>query len=77
MFAHDIMPTFMRGSTRITWVRWSVLGVGIISPGLAYLGESAFALLESGYELGMVSLLAPLVFALFSRRAAHYPSTRP
>ena len=67
MIAHDLVGTFKNESTRISWVRWAVVAVGTLSLGLAYLGESAYALLESGYEIGMISLMAPLVFALYTR----------
>jgi Na+/proline symporter len=49
-------------------VRISVVVIGLASLGMAYLGESAYSLLESGYELGMVSLMAPLTFAIYSKR---------
>ncbi|MBO6933939.1 MAG: sodium:solute symporter family protein [Deltaproteobacteria bacterium] len=52
--------------------RIAVVGVGLVSVGVAYLGESAYSLLESGYELGMVSLLVPLVVAVHLER----PSVR-
>lgn len=39
--------------------------VALCSVGLAYWGESAYAMLEAGYELGMVSLLAPLVYGVY------------
>lgn len=44
--------------------RWSVVGVTIASVITAYLGESAYELLESAYELGLVSLLVPLLMGL-------------
>ena len=65
MLAHDIVSLTRSKPTQIAWVRWSVVLIGALSLGLALIGESAFALLESGYELGMVSLMAPLVFTLF------------
>ena len=69
MLANDILPAVKKRPMVIAWVRWSVaLIIGLVSAWLAYLGESAYALLESGYELGMVSLMAPLVYAVFSKR---------
>ena len=65
MLAHDIVSLTRSKPTQIAWVRWSVVLIGALSLGLALIGEGAFALLESGYELGMVSLMAPLVFTLF------------
>lgn len=47
--------------------RLGVVLVGLVSLGLALAGENAYALLESSYELGMVSLLAPLTYALYAR----------
>ncbi|HET6584827.1 MAG TPA: sodium:solute symporter family protein [Nannocystaceae bacterium] len=44
--------------------RWSVAIVTAASIVTAYLGESAYSLLESAYELGLVSLLVPLVLGL-------------
>ena len=41
--------------------------MGAISLALALAGEDAYALLESSYELGMVSLLAPLTYALYAK----------
>ncbi|MCA9603934.1 MAG: hypothetical protein KC417_18005, partial [Myxococcales bacterium] len=52
----------------LTLHRASVGFVTAVSLALAYVGEDAYALLESSYELGMVSLLAPLVFGLYGRR---------
>lgn len=49
----------------LTLVRASVVLIGLLSLALAYMGEGAYELLESGYELGMVSLMAPLTFAIY------------
>lgn len=46
----------------------AVLGVALASVGVAYSGEDAFSLLESAYEVGLVSLLVPLAAGLHSRR---------
>lgn len=48
--------------------RVAVAGVAAASLGTAYLGEDAYSLLESGYELGMVSLMAPLALGLWLKR---------
>lgn len=52
--------------------RWAVVIVGLVSLSVAYAGESAYSLLEDSYALGLVSLFAPLCFALFTRRHATY-----
>lgn len=44
--------------------RWAVVGVTIASIITAYLGESAYSLLENAYALGLVSLLVPLLMGL-------------
>lgn len=46
----------------------AVAGVAGVSLALAYAGESAYALLESAYELGLAGLLVPLAVGLYSRR---------
>ena len=45
-----------------------VLGVSLASLAVAYLGEDAWTLLETAYEVGLVSLLVPLVMGLASSR---------
>lgn len=49
--------------------RVAVLVVAGLSLAVAYAGESAFSLLESSYELGLVSLLVPLLGGLYLPRA--------
>ena len=46
----------------------AVLGVALASLAVAFLGETAYSLLESAYEVGLVSLLVPLVMGLWFRR---------
>jgi len=48
--------------------RLLVLVVATISLGLAFAGESAYSLLEAAYELGLVSLLAPMTLAVYARQ---------
>ena len=49
--------------------RLAVVLVGGIGLGTAFAGESAYSLLESAYELGLVSLLVPLGFGFMKRRS--------
>ncbi|MFZ9885923.1 MAG: sodium:solute symporter family protein [Myxococcota bacterium] len=49
-------------------MRTSVLFVAGASVVVAFLGESAYSLLESAYELGLVSLFVPLTVGLVSSR---------
>jgi SSS family solute:Na+ symporter len=44
----------------------SVVGVAAASLVVAFIGENAYALLEGAYEIGLVSLLVPLLFGLRS-----------
>jgi len=46
-------------------VRWCVLGVTAASVVAAYVGESAYALLESAYALPLAGLLVPLALGLW------------
>ncbi len=48
--------------------RTAVLVVGGLSLAFAYAGESAYALLESAYEVTLVSLFVPLTLGLLLRR---------
>ena len=53
--------------------RWAVLGVGGASLLTAYMGESAYGLLEDAYAIGLVSLFVPFIMGM-----AHDPiSGRP
>jgi Na+/proline symporter len=52
-------------SVDLLWLnRWSVVAITAVSIATAYLGKSAYELLESAYELGLVSLLVPLLMGI-------------
>lgn len=51
--------------------RVSVLIIGLASVGVSYAGKSAYSLLESGYELGMVSLMTPLALGLWLKHRSN------
>lgn len=57
------VPRF--GSDPLRLNRWAAVLVTAVSLAVAYEGESAYTLLESAYELGMVSLLVPMILGLF------------
>ena len=57
-----------RRVSRLGLDRLCVLGVSLASLAVAYLGEDAWTLLETAYEVGLVSLLVPLVMGLASSR---------
>ena len=53
----------------LTLNRLSVVLVTVVSVAMAFWGESAYALLESAYELPLVSLLVPLALGLYRKEA--------
>ncbi|MEZ4466974.1 MAG: sodium:solute symporter family protein [bacterium] len=69
ILARDLLARIPRfRGKELSLVRYSVVIIGLISLGLTWAGESAYNLLASGYELGMVSLMAPLTFAVYGKR---------
>jgi Na+/proline symporter len=70
VMAKNVVAHLLPGSTDLLRLsRVCVAVVAALAFGVALMGENAYALLESGYELGMVSLLVPLVAALYDERA--------
>ena len=68
VLVHDLWPgSPTPGQQNLKRYRVGVVTIGLVSLGLALAGENAYALLEASYELGMVSLLAPLVYALYAK----------
>ncbi|MBC8071444.1 MAG: sodium:solute symporter family protein [Deltaproteobacteria bacterium] len=67
VLAQNVLAPKWPGIDLLALNRWSVLGVTVASVVTAYLGESAYSLLESAYELGLVSLLVPLLMGLKTR----------
>ena len=59
-----------RRVSRLGLDRICVLGVSVASLAVAYLGEDAWTLLETAYEVGLVSLLVPLAMGLASSRGS-------
>lgn len=64
--AQNLLSPRWPKANRLALNRWCVVGVTAISIVTAYLGESAYELLESAYELGLVSLLVPLLMGLLT-----------
>lgn len=54
--------------------RWAVVGVGAVSLITAYLGDSAYGLLEDAYSIGLVSLFVPLVMGLLHEPLSGRPA---
>jgi len=55
-------------------VRWSVIGITAASLALAYLGESAYELLESAYSMTFVGLFVPLTMGLYQKPRGQAPA---
>lgn len=67
VLARDVYGALTDRADTVTTVRVAVGGVGAVSLVLAFVGEDAYSMLEAAYELGMVSLLVPLVLAVYRR----------
>lgn len=66
VLAQNVLPRFGQADTLKT-NRLSTLAVAVCSLLLAYVGESAYALLEEAYLLTMVGLFVPLIVGLYSK----------
>ena len=67
VLAQNLLSPRWPDADRLRLNRLSVVAVTVVSIATAYLGESAYSLLESAYELGLVSLLVPLLMGLRTR----------
>ncbi len=65
VLAQNVFPRLGKADT-LKSNRLAVLMVATFSLGLAYVGESAYALLEEAYLLTMVGLFVPLMIGLYS-----------
>ncbi len=69
VIAENLLATSaIRARGRFSRDEAAVLGVAAASLTVAFLGETAYSLLESAYEIGLVSLLVPLTMGLAFRR---------
>jgi SSS family transporter len=68
VLAQNLLAPYVKRMDVLTLNRWAVVGITLASIVTAYLGESAYSLLESAYELGLVSLLVPLLAGLWWKR---------
>jgi Na+/proline symporter len=68
VLAQNVFERFNRRRVRsLTLNRLAILVVTAGSVGMAYLGKSAYALLEDAYELPLVGLFVPLALGLRSK----------
>lgn len=68
VIAENLLGRLPTGMSRLALDRACVFGVAAASLGVAYAGEDAWSLLETAYEVGLVSLLVPLAAGLASPR---------
>mgnify|MGYP002623084928 FL=1 len=66
VLAQNILPRFT-DTDSLVLNRRCVLGVATASLATAYVGETAYALLEEAYALTLVGLFVPLMIGLYSR----------
>ncbi len=64
VLAQNLLAQRFPATDLLALTRRSIVGVTAVSIATAYLGESAYSLLESAYELGLVSLLVPLLMGI-------------
>jgi Na+/proline symporter len=64
VLAQNLLSPRWPAADKLMLNRWSVVAVTAVSIATAFLGKSAYSLLESAYELGLVSLLVPLLMGL-------------
>jgi SSS family solute:Na+ symporter len=68
VIAHNLLePRIGHRFSALTLDRFSVLFVAVAAMITAYVGEDAYEMLESAYELGLVSLLVPLLAGIRTR----------
>ncbi len=66
ILAQNVFPT-ENNEAALRRNRWSVLCVAVLSLGMAYRGEDAYALLEEAYAFTLVGLFVPMMIGLYSR----------
>lgn len=75
VLAQNILEKINKGRHSLLVLnRWSVVFITGASLVMAYLGESAYSLLEDAYELPLVSLFIPLVLGLFVQPRGEKPA---
>jgi Na+/proline symporter len=69
VLAQNVFSRFSRAEP-LHLNRIAVLLVATASVAVAFLGEDAYTLLESAYEIGLVGLFVPMAFGLYTRPAS-------
>ncbi len=75
VISHNLLRrTSARRFDALSLNRWAVVMVAIASLIFAYLGESAYSLLEDAYAMPLVGLLVPLTVAIYRPAASEAPA---
>lgn len=73
VLAHNVLGP-MTKKDPLTLNRWAVIGVAVASLITAYLGESAYGLLEDAYAIGLVSLFVPFLMGMLHEPLSGRPA---
>lgn len=74
VMAQNLLKPMLREDTdSLSLNRWCVAFVAAASLATAYLGENAYSLLESAYELTLVGLFVPLMVGLYGKPGQKIP----
>ena len=75
IFAQNIIPRLVRRPLPMLAVnRWCVAGVAASSLVMAYVGQGAYELLESSYEMILVGMFVPLMFGIYGKPRGGRPA---
>lgn len=73
VLAHNVLGP-MTKKDPLSLNRWAVIGVAVASLVTAYLGESAYGLLEDAYAIGLVSLFVPFLMGMLHEPLSGRPA---
>lgn len=73
VLAHNIAGRWFGAEDALSWNRWAIVFVAVCSLILAFVGESAYSLLEEAYLLTLVGLVVPFTFALMTKPCSSWP----
>jgi Na+/proline symporter len=68
VLANNILTKIWPRQSALRLSRLATLGIASVSVAIAYVGQDAYALLETAYAIGMVGLFVPLAIGLYGPR---------
>ncbi|MBT8494675.1 MAG: sodium:solute symporter, partial [Deltaproteobacteria bacterium] len=74
VMAQNLLARARPDADRLRLNRFAVLFVALASLAVAYVGESAFSLLEAAYEIGLMGLFVPLAMGLYREPRSETPA---